>query len=85
MMGQRRDFMPVGKRIEDQTQSPQLTEVMRRALQKVTDVLHLDGRPDDAMTDLAATKIIELVKAGETDPDRLCSQVLIGLAACAYG
>ena len=64
---------------EDQALQPQLTEVMRRAFQKASDVLQLTGRPDDAMTDLVATKIIELVKAGETDPDRLCSRVLIKL------
>jgi hypothetical protein len=68
------------ERAEDQAVQPQLTEVMRRALQKARDVLQLDGRPDDAMTDVIATKIIELAKAGEIDPDRLCSQVVIELA-----
>jgi len=72
--------MPVGERIEDQALEPQLTEVMRRAFQKASDVLQLNNRPDGAMADLVATKIIELVKDGETDPDRLCSRVLIGLA-----
>ena len=64
---------------QDQAVQPQLTEVMRRAFQKAKDVLQLHGRPDD-MTDVIATKIIELAKAGEIDPDRLCSQVLIELA-----
>lgn len=52
--------MPVGERIEDQALEPQLTEVMRRAFQKASDVLQLNNRPDGAMADLVATKIIEL-------------------------
>jgi hypothetical protein len=63
--------MSILERTEDQAVQPQFTEAMRRALQKARDVLQLDGRPDDAMTDVIATKIIELVKAGEIDPDRL--------------
>jgi hypothetical protein len=43
-------------------------------------VLQLKRGPDDAMTDLVAMEIIERAKAGETDPDRLCSQALIGVS-----
>jgi hypothetical protein len=68
------------ERTGDQAPEPELTEVMRRAFQKTRDVLQSDGRLDDATTDLITTKIIELAKAGETEPDRLCSQVLIELA-----
>lgn len=66
--------------MEDQTVGPQHVEVARLAFHKACDVLQLDRGPDDAMTDLLAAKIIELVKAGETDPERLCSQALIGVS-----
>ena len=72
--------MSILERTEDQAVQPQFTEAMRRALQKARDVLQLDGRPDDAMTYVIATKIMERVKAGEIGPDRLCSQVVIELA-----
>jgi hypothetical protein len=67
------------ERTGDQVPEPELAEVMRRAFQKTRDVLQFNGHLDDATTDLIATKIIELAKAGETEPDRLCSQVLIEL------
>jgi hypothetical protein len=67
-------------RTGDQAREPELTEVMRRAFQKARDVLQSNGRLDDATVDLITAKIIELAKAGETEPDRLCSQVLIELA-----
>jgi hypothetical protein len=72
--------MSILERTGDQALEPELTEVMRRAFQKTRDVLQSNGHLDDATTDLITTKIIELAKAGETEPDRLCSQVLIELA-----
>jgi hypothetical protein len=69
--------MSIRKRLENEAMRPQLTEVVRRALQKAGDVQQLSGDPDDAMTDLVATRIIELVKV---DSDRLCSEVLMELA-----
>jgi hypothetical protein len=59
---------------------PEFDETSREAFEKVCQVLQLDGTLDDAMTELVATKIIELAKAGEIDPERLCSRVLLGLA-----
>jgi hypothetical protein len=68
------------ERTGDQAVEPELAEVMRRAFQKTRDVLQSNGHLDDATTELITTKIIELARAGETEPDRLCSQVLIELA-----
>jgi hypothetical protein len=73
--------MPIiGERIKDQPVAPHLVEVMRLAFRKACDVLQLEHDPDDPMADLVASEIIELAKAGETDPDRLCSQALIGVS-----
>ena len=36
---------------------------------------------DDLAPEIIATKTIELAKAGERDPDRLCDQALAGLRA----
>jgi hypothetical protein len=73
--------MPIiAERIMDQPVGPQLVEVIQLAFHKACDVLQLKRGPDDAMTDLVAMEIIELAKAGETDPDRLCSQALIGVS-----
>ena len=72
--------MSILERTGDQAVEPELAGVMRRAFQKTRDVLQSNGHLDDATTDLITTKIIELAKAGETEPDRLCSQVLIELA-----
>jgi hypothetical protein len=72
--------MLIRERIEDRSFDPQLVEVTRLAFQKACDVLQLKCGPDDAITDLVATQIIELAKAGEADPDLLCSQVLIEMA-----
>jgi hypothetical protein len=72
--------MPIRERVEDQTVEPQLSEVMRNALRKACYVLQLEHTRDDAIIDLVNAKIVELVEAGESDPDRLCSQALIGVS-----
>jgi hypothetical protein len=59
---------------------PAHIEAMRSAFHKVCGVLQLDCTPGDARTDIIVKKIIECVKAGETDTDRLCSQVLLDVA-----
>jgi hypothetical protein len=71
--------MPIRKRIEDQIFEPDLIEAIRLAFQRACEALQLRGTPD-ALTEIVATKIIELAKAGETDPERLCSKVLSGLS-----
>jgi hypothetical protein len=59
---------------------PAHIEAMRSAFHKVCRVLQLRYDADDPVTDLIVTKIIEHAKAGELDPDLLCSQVLLDVA-----
>jgi hypothetical protein len=68
--------MPFSKHIVD----PAHIEIMRTAFQKVCAALQLDCKPGEPLTDLIVMKIIEHAKAGETDPDRLCSRVVLELA-----
>jgi hypothetical protein len=65
---------------EDYTCPPELMEAMRLAFHKACEALQLSDK-DDVFTNIVATKIIELAKTGERDPDRLCSQVLDALSA----
>jgi hypothetical protein len=67
--------MPFTKYVVD----PAHIEAMRSAFHKVCAVLQLDGKSGDDVTDIIV--IIERAKAGETDSDRLCSQVLLDMAA----
>jgi hypothetical protein len=60
---------------------PAHVEAMRSAFRKVCGVLQLRCDANDPATDLIVMKIVEHAKAGEFDPDRLCSQVLLELAA----
>jgi hypothetical protein len=55
-------------------------EAMRLAFHKAREVLQLSDK-DDVFTDIVATRIVEVAKTGERDPDRLCSQVLDTLSA----
>jgi hypothetical protein len=71
--------MPTRKRIEDQLFELELIEAMRLAFQRACEALQLQGT-SDALTEIVAAKIIELAKAGEVDPERLCSEVLSGLS-----
>jgi hypothetical protein len=64
----------------DGTYPPELMEAMRLAFHKTCKALQLSDI-DDAFTDIVATRIVELAKTGERDPDRLCTQVLDGLSA----
>jgi hypothetical protein len=61
--------------------SPVHIEAMRTAFHKVCAALQLDCKPGDPLTDVIVAKIIQHARAGETDPERLCSQVLSELAA----
>jgi hypothetical protein len=51
-------------------------EMMRAAFERVCEVLRLDGDP---MTEVVFTKVLELAKAGEHDPERQCIGVLAEL------
>jgi hypothetical protein len=52
---------------------------MRLAFHKACKALQLSDK-DDAFTDIVATRIVELAKTGERDPDQLCSQTLDALS-----
>jgi hypothetical protein len=58
-----------------------LMETMRAAFYRVCDILQLSGDREDPLTDLVVTKIVELAKAGERDPEVLCIDVLAHLEA----
>jgi hypothetical protein len=66
--------MPFSKHID-----PEHIEAMRAAFHRVCDVLQLNCDTDDPMTEIVVMKIVELAKAGELDPERLCIAVMAGL------
>jgi hypothetical protein len=72
--------MPISEGIEDHTLEPQLTDAMQQAFRKTCHVLQLKADANDPLTELVVAKIIELAKAGEIDPERLCSLVLISIS-----
>jgi hypothetical protein len=59
---------------------PARIEAMRTAFRSVCDVLQLRCDASDPATDPIVMKIVKHAKAGEFDPDRLCSQVLRDIA-----
>jgi hypothetical protein len=67
--------MPFSKYVVD----PAHIEAMRSAFYRICDVLQLSGGVEDPLTELIVVKIIDFAKAGELDPDRLCSRVLLEL------
>jgi len=56
-----------------------LMEAMRAAFHRVCDVLQLSCDREDPLTEIIVTKIVELAKAGESDPEMLCFGVLAEL------
>jgi hypothetical protein len=56
-----------------------LMEAMRAAFYRVCDILGLSGDREDPLTDLVVTKIAELAKAGERNPEVLCIDALAAL------
>ena len=58
----------------------QLSEAMSEAFRRVCEMLQLNGDAEDSMTELVLTKIVERANAGESDPERLCIEVLAELA-----
>jgi hypothetical protein len=58
---------------------PEHIETMRAAFHRVCDVLQLDCDREDSMTEIVVTKIVELAKASELDPERLCTDTLAAL------
>jgi hypothetical protein len=61
------------------TADSSLMEAMRAAFYRVCDVLQLSCDREDPLTEVVVTKIVELAKAGERDPEILCSKVLADL------
>jgi hypothetical protein len=55
-----------------------LMDAMRAAFH-LCDVLQLSCDREDPMTEIIVTKIVELAKAGESDPEMLCFSVLAEL------
>jgi hypothetical protein len=64
----------------DCTYPPETIEAMRLTFHKTCKALQLSDT-DDALTEIVVERIVELVKAGESDPDRLCSQTLDALSS----
>ena len=58
---------------------PAQIEAMRAAFNRVCEVLQLNCGVEDPMTEIVVLKIVELAKAGEVDPERLCAGVLAKL------
>jgi hypothetical protein len=56
-----------------------LMEAMRAAFHKVCEDLRLNCDREDPLTEVVITKIVELAKAGERDPEILYRQVLAEL------
>jgi hypothetical protein len=63
---------------KDPVLEPRHIEAMRLAFHKACEALQLNDTTD-AITEIVASKIIELARAGEFDPERLCNQVLYQL------
>jgi hypothetical protein len=62
-----------------------LMEAARAAFYRVCEVLQLSCDREDPLTEIVVTKIVELAKAGELDPEILCSKVLAELGTPAQG
>jgi hypothetical protein len=56
-----------------------LMEAMRAAFYRICEVLELSCDREDPLTEVVVTKIVELAKAGELDPEILCFTVLADL------
>jgi hypothetical protein len=55
-----------------------LMEAMRAAFYRVYDILQLSGDREDPLTEIVVTKIVELAKAGERDPEILTAAASAG-------
>jgi hypothetical protein len=61
------------------TADSSLMEAIRAAFYRICDVLQLSCDREDPLTDVVVTKIVELAKGGERDPEKLCFAVLADL------
>jgi hypothetical protein len=62
-----------------------LMEAMKEAFHRVCNILQLSCDREDRLTEIIVTKIVELAKAGERDPEILCIDVLARLEMPAQG
>jgi hypothetical protein len=60
-------------------------EAMRVAYRRICDVLQLDCRREDPMTEIIVMKIVELAEVGEYDPMQVSERVLADLKASHSG
>jgi hypothetical protein len=67
--------MPIRPFLNGARFDPETTRVMGVALEMVCVALRI-GERDDEVKRTIATKIIDLAKAGERNPDLLCEKVL---------
>jgi hypothetical protein len=67
--------MPIAMFLEGQKFDAETTRVMAVAYEMVHATLVRDW--GDITDQIIARKVIELAKAGETNPDRICEQVLV--------
>ena len=67
--------MPMRQFLDNPTFDPEATRVMGVAFEMVRAALGLADRGDLA-NEIVAKRIIELAKAGERNPDRLCEEAL---------
>jgi hypothetical protein len=62
-----------------------LMEAMRAAFHRICKALQLNCDLEDRITEVIVTKIVELAKSGERDPEILCGKVLADLETQAEG
>jgi hypothetical protein len=72
--------MPITIYLEGQKFDPETKRVMGIAFEMTRAALRVSNQ-DDLAPETIAKIIIELAKAGERDPERLCDQALAGLRA----
>jgi hypothetical protein len=70
--------MPITPFINDEQFDPETTRVIGVALE-MTCIALRTGDCDDGVREAIASKIIELAKAGERNPDVLCEQALAAI------
>ena len=73
------------RRFNELMLGPERIEAMHKAYERACASLQLTGHCIDQITDVVALKILELAKAGETDPELMCGQVLAYFTATDEG
>jgi hypothetical protein len=63
-------------RFIEASSDPRLVDVMTKAYAKACRMLHDRGQPA-LVQEIIAGRIVEIVKTGERDPNRVCQRVLI--------